>query len=233
MNPVGGPGAGGPDTPVGTARPGDGRRTVFVVDDDVSFLKGIERMLRASGYVVRCFASAADFLAARPAAVAGCVVADLKMPGMDGMALQEALEKSDNPLPVVFLTGHGDIPTSVKAIRRGAEDFLTKTVPREELLGAIERALARDAVERRARTHQRALLALFSVLTPREREVLAHVLDGQLNKQIAADLGISERSVKRHRTSLMEKLGVTSVTALTRLVLDAGIDTDDPPAGDR
>lgn len=203
--------------------------TVFVVDDDASFGKGIERMLRASGYAVSRFTSAADFLAHRPAGAVGCVVADLRMPGMDGMSLQQALAQSDDPLPVVFLTGHGDIPTSVTAMRHGAEDFLTKTAPRDQLLGAIERALARDAHERRARADQRGLQARFSGLTPREHEVLAHVLRGQLNKQIAADLGINERSVKRHRTSLMAKLRVESVAALTRLAVEAGIDTGDRP----
>jgi two-component system response regulator FixJ len=218
------------DTGPGADRPGDVPPTVFVVDDDASFARGLERMLRASGYAVSCFTSAADFLARRPARAAGCVVADLKMPGMDGMSLQQALAQSGDPLPIVFLTGHGDIPTSVTAMRRGAEDFLTKTAPRDLLLGAIERALARDACERRARAHRRELRARFSVLTPREREVLVHVLRGQLNKQIAADLGINERSVKRHRTSLMAKLRVASVTALTRLAVEAGIDTGDQPA---
>jgi FixJ family two-component response regulator len=205
--------------------------TVFVVDDDASYARSLEGMLCASGYEVKCFTSAADFLARRPAGAAGCVVMDLQLPGMDGMALQQALAQSGDPLPVVFLTGHGDIPTSVTAIRRGAEDFLTKTAPRDQLLGAIERALARDAHERRARAHRRGLQARFSGLTPRDREVLAHVLRGRLNKQIAADLGISERSVKRHRTSLMAKLRVESVAALTRLAVEAGIDTGDHPAG--
>ena len=200
---------------------------VFVVDDDASFVKGLERMLRASGYAVHPFTSAADFLALRPVGVAGCVVADLQMPGMDGLSLQQALADSDDPLPVVFLTGHGDIPTSVMAMRRGAEDFLTKTAPRDQLLGAIERALARDALERRARIHRQALQARFAALTPRERDVLGHVLRGELNKQIAGDLGIDERSVKRHRTSLMAKLGVASVAALTRLVVESRVDISD------
>jgi FixJ family two-component response regulator len=202
-----------------------------VVDDDVSFARGLGRMLRASGYAVRCFTSAADFLARRQPGAAGCVVADLKMPGIDGMSLQRKLAESGEALPIVFLTGHGDIPTSVAAMRRGAEDFLTKTTPRDQLLGAIERALARDARERRERAHRRGLQTRFSGLTAREREVLAHVLRGQLNKQIAADLGVSERSVKRHRTSLMAKLHVASVAALTRLAVEAGVDPGDHPAG--
>jgi FixJ family two-component response regulator len=180
-------------------------------------------MLRASGYAVSCFASAADFLAGRPAGVAGCVVADLKMPGMDGMALQEALRNSEDSLPVVFLSGHGDIRTSVEAIRQGAEDFLTKTAPREELLGAIERALARDSREREARLHEIELQSRFNKLTPRERDVLVHVTRGRTNGRIAADLGVTERSIKRHRTNLMKKLEVRSVAELVLLARDAGI----------
>ncbi len=192
-------------------------QTVFVVDDDPSFLATITRWLRAFGYAVKSYSSAADFLAQRPMQAAGCVVADLQMPGMDGMALQQTLAQSDNPLPVVFLTGHGDIPTSVQAMRRGAEDFLIKTASKEDLLAAIERALARDKSERKVRLRQHDLLQRFAKLTPRENEVLAHVLRGRLNKQIAADLGIDERSVKRHRTSLMAKLNAQSVVELTQL----------------
>lgn len=193
------------------------KQTVFIVDDDTSFLATMSRWLRAFGYAVESFTSAADFLAQRPMEAAGCVVADLQMPGMDGIALQEALAQSVNPLPIVFLTGHGDIPTSVQAMRSGAEDFLLKTASKEDLLAAIERALTRDLYEDRARRRQRELMLRFAKLTPRENEVLAHVLQGQLNKQIAADLGIDERSVKRHRSSVMAKLDVKSVVELTQL----------------
>ena len=193
------------------------KQTVFIVDDDTSFLATMSRWLRAFGYAVESFTSAADFLAQRPMEAAGCVVADLQMPGMDGIALQEALAQSVNPLPIVFLTGHGDIPTSVQAMRSGAEDFLLKTASKEDLLAAIERALTRDLYEHRARWRQRELMLRFAKLTPRENEVLAHVLQGQLNKQIAADLGIDERSVKRHRSSVMAKLDVKSVVELTQL----------------
>lgn len=193
------------------------KQTVFIVDDDTSFLATMSRWLRAFGYAVESFTSAADFLVQRPMEAAGCVVADLQMPGMDGIALQEALAQSVNPLPIVFLTGHGDIPTSVQAMRSGAEDFLLKTASKEDLLAAIERALTRDLYEDRARRRQRELMLRFAKLTPRENEVLAHVLQGQLNKQIAADLGIDERSVKRHRSSVMAKLDVKSVVELTQL----------------
>ena len=196
--------------------------TVFIVDDDASFLTSVERQLRAAGFAVSAYSSASDFLAGCPPDASGCVLADLQMPGMDGIALQEALAKSDNPLPVVFLTGQGDIPTSVKAMRRGAEDFLTKTAPGDELLAAIRRAVARDDRERGERNQRRALHERFERLTPREREVLAQVLRGRLNKQIAADLGIDERSVKRHRSSLMGKLAVGSVAELAQLAAGTG-----------
>ena len=149
------------------------------------------------------------------------MVADLQMPGLSGLDLQAALAASDNPLPVLFLTGHGDIPTSVHAMRLGAEDFLTKSAPREALLAAVDRALARDARERAERERVEAARARFATLTAREREVLEHVLRGQLNKQIAADLGIHERTVKLHRTAITNKVGVQSVAELTQLWMEA------------
>jgi FixJ family two-component response regulator len=197
--------------------------TVFVVDDDASFLTAVTRMLRASGFVVKAFASAAEFLARPELDVPGCVLADLQMPGLSGLDLQAALARTNNPMPVLFLTGHGDIPTSVRAMRQGAEDFLTKRAPKEELLDAVKRALARDAAERAERMRVQGLRARFDVLTEREREVLQHVLRGQLNKQIAADLGIHERTVKLHRTAITTKLGVPSVAELTRLTQEAGL----------
>lgn len=199
-----------------------GMPTVFVVDDDAAFLTAVERLLRVSGYAVASFTSATEFLARRVPDAAGCVVADLDMPGMDGLGLQTALADSDAPLPVVFLTGQGDIPATVQAMRSGAEDFLTKTAPKEALLAAIERALERDTRERSDRARRHALRSRFERLTPREREVLMHVLRGRLNKQIAADLGIDERSVKRHRTSLMAKIEVGSVAELAQLAAEAG-----------
>jgi FixJ family two-component response regulator len=198
--------------------------TVFVVDDDVSFLTAVTRLLRAGGYEVRTFTSAAGFLQSPPPADSpGCVIVDLQMPGLSGLELQEALAKADNPLPLVFLTGHGDIPSSVHAMRRGAEDFLTKPVRKQALFDAVQRALARDARERAHRARRRELRVRFDALTPREREVLAHVLSGQLNKQVAGDLGTSERTIKAHRANIMAKLGVQSVAELARLAQEAGI----------
>lgn len=198
-------------------------KKVFIVDDDDSFLRSIERLLRSAGYATECFSSAEEFLVQRPSGAAGCILADLRMPGMDGMALQATLAQSADPLPIVFLTGHGDIPISVEAMRQGAEDFLVKTAPKELVIAAIERALARNASERSALAHRQRLQSRFEKLTPREHEVLSHVMQGKRNKGIADDLGIDERSVKRHRTNLMRKLGVTSVAELVQLAVESGM----------
>jgi FixJ family two-component response regulator len=196
---------------------------VHIVDDDASFLTATSRLLRASGFAVKTFASADDFLTQRDGNAAGCVVADLQMPGMNGLELQAALARTRNPLPVLFLTGNGDIPSSVRAMRGGAEDFLTKTAPKADLLDAIRRAVTRDARERGERLRRREVRERFEALTEREREVLGHVVRGRLNKQIADDLGINERTVKLHRTSITTKLHAPSVAELTRLAHEAGI----------
>ncbi|HEV2840398.1 MAG TPA: response regulator [Chthoniobacterales bacterium] len=197
--------------------------TIFLVDDDASFLRATSRLLRASGFEVKTFASAADFFSQRDQDAAGCLVADLQMPGMDGLELQAALARTRNPLPILFLTGHGDIPSSVRAMRGGAEDFLIKTAPKAELLDAIRRAVARDAPERKTRAQRREANERIGTLTKREREVFGYVIRGRLNKQIAGDLGITERTVKVHRQSITTKLGVPSVAELTRLALEAGL----------
>ena len=198
--------------------------TVFIVDDDVSFLRSLSRLLRVSGFHVLVHTSAAEFLSTLKPDMNGCVITDLMMPGMDGMALQEALQKANSPLPIVFLTGHGDIPTTVQAMRLGAEDFLTKHARKEDLLAAVNRALARNEQDRAERARLEILRRPFAELTDREREVLRHVVQGKLNKQIAADLGIHERTVKLHRTGITTKLGVHSVAELTRLVQEAGFE---------
>lgn len=196
---------------------------VHVVDDDASFARSLVRLLGASGFRVRSFSSAAELLAAVSPQSEGCVVADLSMPGMDGLELQQRLGASGAPLPVVFLTGRGDIPSSVRAMRGGAVDFLEKSAPKEDLLAAVRRALdaghsARVASERRAELGRR-----FAELTAREREVLQQVVRGRMNKQIAADLGIHERTVKLHRSALTAKLGVRSAAELATLARDAGL----------
>ncbi len=197
--------------------------TVHIVDDDASFLAATSRLLRASGFQVKTFAAANDFLAQRDIDAAGCVVTDLQMPGMDGLDLQEALGRTRNPLPILFLSGRADIPSTVSAMRRGATDFLEKRAPRQALLEAVKRTLALDAVVREARARHHGLLAVFDTLTAREREVLGHVVQGKINKQIAADLGIAERTVKLHRTAITTKTGVHSTAQLALLAQEAGL----------
>ena len=197
---------------------------VHIVDDDASVLTAMSRLLRAHGFGVRTFASAGAFLAAREEDDApGCVLADVRMPGMTGFELQAALARSSRPMPIVFLTGHGDIPSSVRAMRDGAEDFMEKGAPKGQILAAVRQALARDAQERESRARQGELRARFATLTTRELEVLSHVVRGQLNKQIAGDLDIHERTVKLHRTAITTKLHVQSVAELTRLTDEAGL----------
>jgi FixJ family two-component response regulator len=173
---------------------------------------------------VRGYASAAEFLDSGPCAGPGCILLDLRMPGASGLDLQQSLARMEERLPVIFLTGHGDIPASVRAMKAGAVDFLTKPVRREALLGAIQNALGVDAKGRAARAALRELQDRYESLTPREREVLAHVVGGKLNKQIAFDLGTAERTIKAHRASIMEKLGVQSVAELVRLAQELGIE---------
>jgi two-component system response regulator FixJ len=197
--------------------------TVFIVDDDASFMRSVSRLLMAVGYTVEAFNSAQEFFARPAPERAGCVVADLQMPGTNGLQLQEALRRSANPLPVIFLTGQGDIPTSVSAMRSGAEDFLTKRAPKEEVLAAVERALERDTRERQHRQRQRELCDRLAELSLREKEVLSHVVLGKMNKEIAADLNINLRTVKLHRTNITRKLNVQSVAELTRLVDETGL----------
>ena len=199
------------------------RPVVYVVDDDTSWLTALARLLRASGHAVETFPSAVAFLERLPEDPDGCLLADLRMPGLDGLQLQEALERAGSPLPVVFVSGHGDVPTAARAFKHGAEDFLTKLAPKEELLDAVSRALARGARAGRDRAHRRAMRAAWEKLTPREREVLAWVLQGRLNKQIAGRLSLNERTVKLHRTSITRKLGLSSVAELARWAQEAGL----------
>lgn len=196
---------------------------VFIIDDDASFLKSLSRLLYAVGYTVLPFQSAKEFLEQLSPEMSGCIVADLQMPGMDGLKLQQALAKSANPLPIIFLTGQGDIPSTVSAMRGGAEDFLTKRARKEDLLAAIERALERDRTERTRRGHLHDLRRRLEILSEREVEVLSHVVRGKMNKEIAADLNINERTVKLHRTNITRKLKVHSVAELTSLAAEAGL----------
>ena len=191
---------------------------LYVIDDDAAVCAALGRLLDAEGYRVAAFQSAETFLAQHDAHAHGCIVLDVAMPGLDGLALQQLLAERGSHMPVIFLTGRADVPTSVRAMKRGAFDFLTKPVDDSELFPAVARALERDLALRRADAARAATESRLSTLTAREREVLTHVMAGRLNKQIAADLGTAEKTVKVHRARGMEKMHVRSVAELVRLV---------------
>jgi FixJ family two-component response regulator len=198
-------------------------RIVHVVDDDEPMRTAMARLLAAEGLSARTYASAEELLASLRSDETGCVVLDLQMPGLNGLELQLKLAEREDPLPVVFLTGHGQIPDSVRAMQRGAVDFLTKPVESAGLLDAIRRAFERDATDRARRLRQRDLRTRYSRLTPREREVFSHLISGQLNKQAAADLSIAERTIKLHRARILQKMETDSMAGLTRLAMELGI----------
>lgn len=199
--------------------------TVFVVDDDLSLRKALSRLLKSEGYGVETFSSAQEFLQAEPRCEGpACLVLDVKMPGLNGLDLQEELRKREYAIPIVFITGHGDIPMGVKAMKKGAIEFLTKPFDDEVLLGAVEEALKKDMANRSAMNERQSILQRVKLLTPREYEILTYVITGMLNKQIAYDLDISEKTVKVHRGRVMEKLGIDSVAELVRLTEKAGIE---------
>jgi FixJ family two-component response regulator len=198
-----------------------------LVDDDQSVLRALTRLLSAAGLEPRAFPSPAAFLRAHDPAMPGCLVLDVALPGLDGLELQQALAGSECARPIVFITGRGDVPTSVRAMKEGAVDFLTKPVNDSELLAAVHRAIEVDRLARAARAELDALKQRLASLTPREREVLAQVIAGRLNKQIAANLGTVEKTIKVHRARIMEKMAVRSLADLVRLAERLGI----PPAG--
>lgn len=203
--------AAGPHVAAETAR-------IHVVDDDASVRTSLARLLRAEGYEVTAFGSAAAFLEQHDAEGHGCLVLDIAMPGLDGLAVQAALTERGSHMPVIFLTGQADVPMSVCAMKRGAFDLLIKPVDAAVLLDAIARALERDVVLERERLARDSASCRLATLTPRERQVLAQVIAGRLNKQIAADLGTAEKTVKVHRARCMEKMRVRSVAELVRVV---------------
>lgn len=196
---------------------------VHLVDDDESFLNALSRLLRLEGLETRAFISATALLGSLGPASRGCVVADLEMPGMTGFELQERLAASPAPMPILFLTGYGDIPASVRAMRHGAIDFLEKRAPKEELMRSIRVALERGDQEFERRGRLRDLDQRFGRLTPRELEVLQHVVVGRMNKEIAAALSINERTVKLHRTAITRKVGVHSSAQLATLSNEIGL----------
>jgi FixJ family two-component response regulator len=202
------------------------RAVVHVIEDDESSRIASARLLKGAGYDVRVYATGEEFLVAPPIEP-GCLVLDLRLPGPSGLQLQERLKSAENPLPIVFLTGYGDIPKTVRAMKAGAVDFLTKPVDAPVLLEAVARAIARDAENRAIRARQHAAHDRYNRLTPREREVFAHLISGQLNKQVGYDLGISERTTKIHRRQVLDKMQADSIADLVRMAADLGI----APAG--
>ncbi len=201
----------------------DDAPTVYLVDDDPDLLKALQRLLQSAGMQVAAFASAQQFLQDHDRLAPGCLVLDLALPGLNGLQLQRELEQRASPLPIVFLTGRGDIAASVQAMKHGATDFLTKPVDDSVLLAAIQEALATDRLRRRAQVERDRIAGCLAGLTERERQVLELVAAGRLNKQIAAELGTVEKTVKFHRGNLMRKMGVHSVADLVKLAERAGI----------
>jgi FixJ family two-component response regulator len=198
-----------------------------VVDDDPSVLRALTRLFSAAGLEPRAFPSPAAFLQGHDPAMPGCLVLDVGLPELDGLELQQALAGSDCARPIVFITGRGDIPTSVRAMKGGAVDFLTKPVNDTELLAAVHRAIELDRLTRTVQVELDALKQRLASLTPRERQVFVHVVAGRLNKQIAADLGTVEKTIKVHRARIMEKMAARSLADLVRVAERLGV----PPAG--
>jgi FixJ family two-component response regulator len=196
---------------------------VYVVDDDPSVRVAMERLLKSVGLTVKTFASAREFLDQATPEWSGCLIVDLRMPGMGGLDLQDQLSARQVSLPVIFLTGYGTVPASVRAMKAGAVDFLEKPVDDQRLLDAVHEALERDRGVRRNQAEIQALRQRLAILTPREYEVLTFIISGRLNKQAAAELGTTEKTIKVHRARIMEKLQCASLAELVRLAEKAGI----------
>jgi FixJ family two-component response regulator len=206
----------------------EAKETVFIVDDDPSVLKALRRLLAAAGFEVAAFESPQAFLDRYDPGIPGCLVLDVAMPGLSGMELQQELAARGSALPVVFLTGHGDVPLSVQAMKRGAADFLTKPVDENDLLAAVRGAFERGRALHKARAETAEIERRLATLTPREREVLQHIVAGRRNKQVAGELGIVEKTIKVHRARVMEKMRARSLAELVRLAERAGVRGDPP-----
>jgi len=191
---------------------------VFVVDDDLSVREALSSLIRSVGLQVQTFASSKEFLAFERPQVTACLVLDVRMPGLNGLELQRELARGDRPLPIIFITGHGDIPMTVRAMKAGAVDFLPKPFREQDLLDAIAHSLELDSVARQQRAELAQIQTRYDTLTAREREVVALVVRGMRNKETAAELGITEVTVKVHRHNVMEKMGVRSLPALAGMV---------------
>ena len=196
---------------------------IFVVDDDASMREALQRLLRSVGLPVTTFASAREFLQHRGADVPGCLVLDVRLPGLSGLDLQHELATAQIDLPIIFMTGYGDIPMTVQAMKAGAVEFLIKPFRDQDLLDAIQQALERDRVARAQRTEMAELRERFDALTPRERDVFGLVVTGLQNKQVAAALGTSAMTIKRHRAQVMHKMRVTSLAELVRIADQLGL----------
>jgi FixJ family two-component response regulator len=197
---------------------------VFVIDDDASVRKGLQRLFRAAGYACESFCSADSFLARAQHAGPSCIVLDIRLPGLNGLALQQALAAVGRNEPIVFITGHGDIPTCASAMKAGAIDFLPKPFRNEDLLNAVARSLERSEYRLHETAERTKVRVCIDRLTPREHQVMELVIAGKLNKQIAAELGASEKTIKVHRGRVMQKMGVLSVAGLVRMVEKVGRD---------
>jgi len=197
--------------------------TIFVIDDDASVRKSLSRLLRSAGYTTETFASAEEFLGREHYTGIGCLLLDVQMPGLSGLGLQEELNKADYHMPIVFITGHGDIPMSVEAMKKGAIDFLTKPFHDKDLLQVIEKAIEKDTYARAEYDEILDIRRRIERLTLRENEILGYIITGMLNKQIAFELGIVEKTVKVHRGRILEKLCVGSVAELVRLTEKVGL----------
>lgn len=194
----------------------DAEPVVYLVDDDAAVRKALRRLFESDGLAVQAYGAAAEFFDAHDCETPGCVVLDLRLPDLDGLALQQALLATGCEREVVFMTGFGAVADSVRAMKAGAADFLTKPCDDDTLLGAVHAAIARDATRRRVRVELEAIRGRLDTLTPREHEVMQQVVGGRLNKQIAADLGIAEKTIKVHRARAMEKMGASSLADLVR-----------------
>ena len=198
------------------------RGTAHIVDDDPSIQRSLRRLLESVGLTVECFSSAQDFIERYDPDVPGCLLLDVRMPGLSGLELQDHLRSQECMLPIIFVTGYGDVPMTARAMKAGAVDFLQKPFNDQELLGAIERALARNAQMRQEQSEQRRVQARLQLLTPREREVLERVVAGKTNKEIAAEFGITEKTIKVHRARVMEKMQADSLAQLVVLAQIVG-----------
>jgi len=203
----------------------EAEKTVFVVDDDIAMRRSLENLIRSVGLRVEAFASAQEFMDSKREDVPGCLVLDVRLPGLSGLDLQKRMAEADIEIPIIFITGHGDIPMTVQAMKAGAVEFLSKPFRDQELLDAIQQALERDRKSREQRAEVEVLRSRFELLTPREREVMPLLVAGLLNKQIAAELGSSETTIKIHKHHVMEKMRAGSLAELVRIADRIGIPT--------